>query len=117
VANNGRGLAAQLAYYFFIALFPAVLVGIAFASFFPLHHFVDRIVGALGGIVSGDVIRIVQDQVGKISEGNNGGILIFGLLAAIWSSSAAIMGNRRLNRAYDVGEGPPWWKVDCWQSG
>ena len=28
------GLAAQLAYYFFLALFPAILVLIAFASFF-----------------------------------------------------------------------------------
>ena len=51
VGDNGLGLAAQLAYYFFFSLFPAVLVGIAFASFFPLEHFVDRIVGALGGII------------------------------------------------------------------
>ena len=49
VADNGLGLAAQLAYYFFFALFPAVLVGIAFASFFPLDHFVDRIVGDARG--------------------------------------------------------------------
>ena len=29
MADNGTGLAAQLAYYFFFSLFPAVLVGIA----------------------------------------------------------------------------------------
>jgi len=112
VADNGLGLAAQLAYYFFFALFPAVLVGVAFASFFPLEHFVDRIVGTLGGIVPGDVIGILQDQVRKISEGNNGGILTFGLLAALWSSSAALVGLiDALNRAYDIEEGRPWWKV------
>ena len=73
VADNGLGLAAQLAYYFFFSLFPAVLVGIAFASFFPLEHFVDRMVATLGGVVPGDIIGIVQDQIRKISEGNNGG--------------------------------------------
>ena len=73
VADNGLGLAAQLAYYFFFALFPAVLVGLAFASFFPLEHFVDRIVGTLGGIVPGDIVGILQDQIRKISEGNHGG--------------------------------------------
>jgi membrane protein len=112
VADNGLGLAAQLAYYFFFALFPAVLMGIAFASFFPLEHFVDRIVGTLGGILPGDVVGILQDQVRKISEGNNGGILTFGLLAALWSSSAALVGLiDALNRAYDIEEGRPWWKV------
>jgi len=112
VADNGLGLAAQLAYYFFFSLFPAVLVGIAFASFFPLEHFVDRIVGALGGIVPGDVITILQDQIRKISEGNNGGILTFGLVVALWSSSAAVMGLiDALNRAYDIDEGRSWWKV------
>ena len=73
VADNGLGLAAQLAYYFFFALFPAVLVGIAFASFFPLEHFVDRIVGMLGGIVPGDVIGILQDQVRKSRKATTAG--------------------------------------------
>ena len=112
VADNGLGLAAQLAYYFFFALFPAVLVGIAFASFFPLEHFVDRIVGTLSGIVPGDIVGILQDQIRKISEGKHGGILTFGLVAALWSSSAALVGLiDALNRAYDIEEGRPWWKV------
>jgi membrane protein len=112
VGDNGLGLAAQLAYYFFFSLFPAVLVGIAFASFFPLEHFVDRIVGALGGIIPGDITGILQDQIRKISEGNNGGILTFGLFAALWSSSAAVMGLiDALNHAYDIEEGRSWWKV------
>jgi membrane protein len=112
VADNGLGLAAQLAYYFFFSLFPAVLFGIAFASFFPLEHFVDRMVATLGGVVPGDIIGIVQDQIRKISEGNNGGILTFGVAAALWSSSAALMGLiDALNRAYDIEEGRSWWKV------
>ena len=35
MADNGLGLAAQLAYYFLLALFPAILCVIALASFLP----------------------------------------------------------------------------------
>src|SRR5262249_6658092 len=84
MADNGLGLAAELAYYFFFSLFPAVLVGIAFASFFPLEHFVDRIVTTLGGVVPGDIITIIRGQIRNISEGNHGGILTFGLVASLW---------------------------------
>jgi membrane protein len=112
VADNGPGLAAQLAYYFFFALFPAILVGIALASFLPLEHFLDRVVTTLGGVMPGDVIAIIQDQMRKISQGGDGGILTFGLLVALWSSSAAMVGLiDALNRAYDIEEGRPWWKV------
>ena len=111
-ADNGLGLAAQLAYYFFFALFPALLVGIAIASFFPLEHFVDRIVGTLAGVVPGDVIAIIRDQIVKISGGDHGGLLTVGLLTAIWSSSAAMVALiDALNRAYDIEEGRAWWKV------
>jgi membrane protein len=112
VADNGLGLAAQLAYYFFFSLFPAVLVGIALASFFPLENFLDRIVGTMSGVVPGDVVSIIQDQIRKISEGQNGGLLTLGLLLAVWSSSAAMVGLiDALNRAYDIEEARPWWKV------
>jgi membrane protein len=112
VADNGLGLAAQLAYYFFFSLFPAILVGIALASFFPLERFLDRIVTTLGGVVPGDVITIIQDQIRKISDGDNGGILTFGVAVALWSSSAAMMGLiDSLNRAYDLEEARSWWKV------
>jgi membrane protein len=112
VADNGLGLAAQLAYYFFFALFPAILVGIAFASFLPLEHFLDRVVTTLGGVVPGDIIAIIQDQMRKISQEGHGGLLTFGLLVALWSSSAAMVGLiDALNRAYDIEEARPWWKV------
>lgn len=112
IADNGLGLAAQLAYYFFFSLFPALLVGIALASFFPLERFLDRIVAALGGVVPTDVLVIVQEQLLKIAQGDSGGILTFGVVVAIWSSSAAMMGMvDALNRAYDIEEGRSWWRV------
>jgi membrane protein len=112
IADNGLGLAAQLAYYFFFSLFPALLVGIALASFFPLEHFLDRIVRTLGGVVPADVIAIIQEQITKISHGDSSGILTFGLVLALWSSSAAMMGMvDALNRAYDIEDSRAWWRI------
>lgn len=110
-ADKGFGLAAQLAYYFFLALFPALLVLIALAGVFADAGFVERLVNMMSGAVPPDVISIIRDQLIRISQGQQGGILTFGVLAALWSSSAAIVSLiDALNSAYDVEDSRPWWK-------
>ena len=110
-ADNGMGLAAQLAYYFFLALFPALLFLIALASFLPAHDLVTRVVGMLQGVAPEEVITIVRDQLTNIANGQQGGLLSFGVIAALWSSSAAMVAIiDALNRAYDVEDSRPWWK-------
>ena len=44
LADDVFDLAAQQAYYFFFALFPALLFVMAVASFFPLQDLIDTIV-------------------------------------------------------------------------
>jgi membrane protein len=106
------GLAAQLAYYFFLALFPAVLFILALASFFPLTNFIDDVVRTLRPIAPPDVLGFLEEQLKRISNTDSGGILTIGILGAIWSSSAAVVAIiGSLNRAYDIEEGRPWWKV------
>lgn len=110
--DNCLGLAAELAYYFFFALFPALLFLIALASYFPLETLIDDMFRLLGGFVPPEILSIITDQIKKISEGQQGGLLTIGVLTAIWSSSAAMTAIiDTLNRAYDVEEGRPWWKV------
>jgi membrane protein len=106
------GLAAQLAYWFFLALFPALLCLVALASFFPLEPLVPKLIEVAGPWLPEDVIRIIRDQLVKISEGQHGGLLTFGLLASLWSSSAAMTAIiDAVNRAYDVHERRAWWKT------
>ena len=111
-SDDCLGLAAQLAYYFFLALFPAVLFIIALASFFPLTNFIDDVVRTLRPIAPPDVLSFLEEQLRRISNTDSGGILTIGILGAIWSSSAAVVAIvGSLNRAYDIDEGRPWWKV------
>jgi membrane protein len=110
--DNCLGLAAQLAYYFFFALFPALLFLLALASYFPVDTLIDDMFRALGGFVPPEVLSIITDQIKKISEGEQTGLLTFGMLATLWSSSAAMTAIiDTLNSAYDVEEGRAWWKV------
>src|SRR5918999_586686 len=110
--DNCLGLAAQLAYYFFFALFPALLFLLAVASYFPVETLVDDMFRTLGGFVPPEVLAIITDQIKKISEGEQTGLLTFGMLATLWSSSAAMTAIiDTLNSAYDVEEGRPWWQV------
>jgi len=106
------GLAAELAYYFFFALFPALLFLIALASYFPVERLIDDMFRLLGGFVPPEMLSIITDQIKKISDGKPGGLLTIGVLTALWSSSAAMTAIiDTLNRAYDVEEGRAWWKV------
>jgi membrane protein len=111
-ADDCLGLAAQLAYYFFLALFPAILCVLAVASFFPISNFIDDLMRLLQPIAATDVLTLLEDQLRRISNADNSGVLTFGLIGALWSSSAAIVAIiGSLNRAYDIDEGRPWWKV------
>ena len=44
LADDVLNLAAQQAYYFFFALFPALLALISIASFFPLDNLTDELI-------------------------------------------------------------------------
>ena len=110
--DDALGLAAQLAYYFFLALFPAILCVIAIASYFPLQNFTDDMVASLGRFAPEAMLTLLREQMTRLAEGNDGGILSIGLLGAIWSSSAAMVAiMSAMNKAYDIEESRPWWKV------
>ena len=111
-ADDLLNLAAQQAYYFFFALFPALLTFISLASFFPIDNLTGQIVSVLGRFAPPDVITIITDQIKKISESGHGGILTFGFLLTVWSSSGAMVSIiTTLNAAYDITEGRPLWRV------
>jgi membrane protein len=110
-ADNCLGLAAQLAYYFLLALVPALVFLIAVTSFFPAQM-IEQMVASLGTIAPSEMTQIIRDQMRSIAGGGHTGLLTFGFAMALWSSSAAIVAlTDALNRAYDIEEGRPWWRV------
>jgi membrane protein len=112
MADDLLDLAAQLSYYFFLALFPAMLFLLAIASFFPLHNLTDDMGRALGPFVSSEVLQLIQEQMRRLGNNQSGGLLTVGVAGALWSSSAALVSIvTALNTAYDIEEARPWWRV------
>ena len=110
--DNVLDLAAQQAYYFFFALFPALLFVIAIASFFPLETLLDQVVAMLSRFAPRAVVDIITGALTNFAHGSKGGILTFAFLVTIWSSSGAMVSIiTTLNAAYDVTESRPWWRT------
>jgi membrane protein len=93
-------------------LVPAILFLLALASFLPIENLTDEVGRLLGPLVSAEVLQLIQDQMTRLAEAESGGLLTFGVLAALWSSSAGVGAIvNALNRAYDIEDARPWWRV------
>jgi len=104
--------AAQRAYYFLFALFPFFLFLTTLLGYLPIPDLLDRILVGLAPLLPGDALRLVQDNLHQLVTGERGGLLSFGILAALWTSSSALTAIiDSLNRAYEVEEGRPFWKI------
>lgn len=105
------GLAAQMAYYFLFALAPALVCVIAVTSYLPFSS-IQELISSISAFAPPAVVEILRDQLANTAQGEHSGALTFGFLVALWSSSAAMVSvTGALNRAYDLEEGRPWWKV------
>jgi membrane protein len=110
--DNCLALAAQLAYYFFFALFPTLLFLVALASYFPVTMLVDDMFRTLGGFLPPEALMLITEQIVKISNSKDAGLLSLGVLLAVSSSSAAMTAIiDTLNRAYGIEDRRPWWRV------
>jgi membrane protein len=106
IEDDVLALSAQQAYYFFFSLFPALLTLISIASFFPLQNLTEEVFRNLGRFAPPEVLTIINEQLVKISNQRDGGLLTFAFLLTIWSSSGAMVSIiSTLNAAYDITEG------------
>jgi len=112
IADDAPGLAAELAYYFFLALFPALLGLLALASFFPLHNLTGEVTAMLEPVAPDAVIGIITQQMTRLANGDRSGLLSLGVAGALWSSSSAVTAViDAMNRAYDIEESRSWLRV------
>ncbi|HMS82759.1 MAG TPA: YihY/virulence factor BrkB family protein [Nitrospira sp.] len=113
VQKNGiLGRAAQLAYYFLLALFPLLLFLTALIGLFPINAPTSALLDYARQIIPAEALGLVEQYLDNIVQGSGTDILSLGILGALWASSSgmtAIM--EALNVAYDQAETRPFWKV------
>jgi membrane protein len=111
LADDCPGLAAQLAFYFFLAVFPALLFLVSLLAYVPVDTALGEAIGRLDAILPQEVLAFLREQIDQVLAGRHGGLLTFAIAGAVWSSSAAVTAIiTALNRAYDIEEWRPWWK-------
>lgn len=106
------GWAAELAYFWFLALFPAMLCVVALAGLLPERNLIDAAERTLAHVAPRAVMTIVREQLVQIARGEHAGVLTFSVLAALWTSSSGMTAIiSTLNQAYHVKDTRPWWRV------
>ncbi|HYC00815.1 MAG TPA: YihY/virulence factor BrkB family protein [Candidatus Limnocylindrales bacterium] len=106
--------AAQLSYYFLLALFPALLFMTAMVGWIAGEDSELRagLFRALAAVLPGEASKLVSDTVNDVMQGSGGGKISFGILATLWAASNGMGAiSSTLNIAYEVKERRPWWKV------
>lgn len=108
------GRAAQLSYYFLLALFPLLLFLINILGYVAQQGtiFRDKLLVYLAALMPASAFLLVHNTLDEISAASGKGKLSFGLLAALWAASNGVGAiSDTLNIAYNVKEKRPWWKV------
>ena len=108
------GRAAQLSYYFLLALFPLLLVLINVLGYMAQQGtaFREQLLTYLAAVMPRSAITLVRTTLNEISDASGTGKVSFGLLAALWAASNGMGAiSDTLNTAYNVKERRPWWRV------
>jgi len=107
------GRAAQLSYYFLLALFPLLLfltsvIGLIIGSETGLRQ---SLFNYLGKVLPSSASELVSNTIFEVSSDSSGGKISFGILAALWAASNGMGAiSESLNVAYHVKETRAWWK-------
>ncbi|MDQ3820647.1 MAG: YihY/virulence factor BrkB family protein [Acidobacteriota bacterium] len=107
------GRAAQLSYYFLLALFPLLLVLMAIFGMFAEKgtELRENLISYLSQVMPASAGELVQKTVGELSSSAGAGKISIGLVATLWAASNGMGAiSETLNIAYNVKESRPWWK-------
>ncbi|KEK19326.1 ribonuclease BN [Bacillus manliponensis] len=101
--DDVAGLAAQLAYFFLLAIFPGLVFLITLVGYIPIQT--EDVLQLLETYVPEDAMALIEINVQKVMNEQNGGLLSFGLLAMLWFASNGVNAvMNAFNRAYDIKE-------------
>jgi membrane protein len=112
--DDALGIAAQLAYYLILALFPFILVLVSLLGTFGSEELASEVLGYFQQVMPDQAYEIIKDFTDNIISGKAEapGLFTFGILFTLWAASGAFAALiNALNRAYDVQETRPFWKV------
>src|SRR5690242_12606447 len=80
--------AAELAYYFLLALFPMLIFLTSLIGFLPDAQ--ENIFRALSSVMPGEAMKLVRETFLDVVRNRSGGLISFGVLGAFWAASGGV---------------------------
>lgn len=109
-ADEVTALGAQLTYYLILAFFPFLIFLVTAVNFAPLNKY--DILGSITAMLPADSGKTVRDSVEQVFASKNSTLLSIGAVTTVWAASNGVEAIiKALNKAYDVRETRPFWKV------
>jgi len=103
-------LGAQLTYYLILSFFPFLIFMVSLLSFIEMSG--DSVIAELIRLLPSEASGTISGILAEVVDNSSGTLLSFGMIATIWSASNGINAILKgLNKAYDVVEQRPFWKV------
>lgn len=101
--NDVTGMAAQLAYFFLLSIFPLLIFIVTLLPYTPLAQ--EDVFNVIKDFAPQETLTMIEKVLKEVLENRNGGLLSIGIIGTLWSASNgmnALM--KSINRAYDVEE-------------
>ncbi len=113
--DDVTGLAAELAYRFFLALFPFAIFVAGVAAFIARRSGIEnpaqRLVDQLAGTLPSEAATLVSQELQRVIEQQNAGLVSFGVLSAIFVATGGTNALiKAMNRTFGVAETRPLWR-------
>lgn len=92
IKQDVLGRSAQLAYYFFLALFPLLICIFAMLSLFAAHgeHLRQAMLNFLGRALPGSASKLVVETIEEVNRAHATSEISVGLVFSLWSASAGM---------------------------
>ena len=112
VDNHTLQMAAALAYYFVLSLFPALIFLSSVVAYLPVPDLFNQGLTVMSRFLPADTMGLVRKILADVISPNRGAFLSFGLLGILWTASGGFAAAiEALNMAYDVEDDRPFWKT------
>lgn len=112
LSNHTMPLAAGLAYYFVLSLFPLLIVLSTVLIYLPIPNLFDRLLGAMASVVPPDGMALVRAVLKDVLSHQHPKLLSVGIVGTIYAATGGFSSMiEALNVAYDVPETRPWWRT------
>src|SRR5256712_5229233 len=112
VRNHMLQMAAALAYYFVLSLFPALIFLSAGVAYLPVPDLFNQALALMARFLPADSMGLVQRVLADVVTPNRETFLSFGIMGTIWAASGGFAAAiEALNIAYEVEDDRPFWKT------